>query len=1042
MRSLGRRRWYIATLLGAALAAAPAAVAHAQTGKLTGTVTDKETGKPVAGVQVRIEGTTLGDLTKDNGKFFIISVPPGTYTVSARRISYQTVNTENVNITIDVTRELNITMQASSQTLAAVTVQAQQTPLVERGQVGSNTTITAEQIAALPVTSIAGVLALQPGFQEIAANTNVISLAEEQRSTTSPIRVRGARGGSTLSLIDGVPVNNSLFGSSAITLSSYAVQATTLTRGGMDPQYGNALGSTMNSSVREGGTQVVGSVSFQNTTLPGQIFGTLQDKLAGNNLFRGYLAGPVPGTSARIRYSIAGEVSSAAGRVLKFDNDVYSVNEDMERRETLAPWSRDLVPGWQAFGGTQNQQIVGKLTFLPFDNTKINVSAIGQERQNRGYDRRYWVGYQGNPLDLVNNRADSLYQLSDPSFMVARDMSQPSVRDKGQLLTAQLQQRFGRSKLQVSFGQIDFERVTCPVFRGTCLPQPFCRANFSQGYLNASPSLCSSVPNQGGADQVYGGEQFTDRTIRADFESQITDHNNLQFGASYTGHDITYADQLASPGNSGISPTQFLTYRAKPYDAGAYIQSVIEYDFLTVRLGGRFDYGVARGLGFVNPLDPSNGTTAREVCDGATVAGNRLLNAQGQPYTIAGCMASETDPVTKRPVLLDSATKLASLDDFSAAKARAAFSPRVGVNFPLTDRSQVFFNVGRYTKVPNYGDVYRYTGIGTIAGSSAEGGDDICGKSQVKPGTTECFPNIQSTNPSYVGNPNLLLEEATNYEVGFSAQLGEEQNYGLQLALYNGSQTGLTGSRRSRAINDVGSTYDGSLPVYNVLVNGDYLTSRGLEVSLDRRMSNRWSFNVNYTISRATSNAMEPERQNETDREEVNRLIIRETPVSSDGTHAFNGTLSTQVRTDVPELPYNVGRFLRNTSAAVTFAFRSGSPYTPTRSTNLGNSSNSGNASDVFSGRMPATINVNLMLNKTFRIQNVSYAGYLSVSNLFDRVNCVQVYANTGDCVAGLREFLNRRVGNTGDVTTSTGYDQPEYIGPRRQLFTGISVNF
>ena len=1042
MRSLVRRHGVVATLLGAALLAVPA-VAHAQTGKLTGTVTDKESGKPVPGVQVQIQGTTLGNVTGDNGRFFIIQVPPGTYTVTARRIGYQTVNTQGVSIVIDGTRELNVVMTATTATLAAVNVTAAQTPLVERGQVGSRSVITAEQIQSLPVTSIAGVLALQQGFQEVAANTNVISLAEEQRSTTQPIQVRGGRGGSTLSLIDGVPVNNPLFGSNAITLSSFAVQQTTLQRGGMDPQYGNSLGSTINSFVREGGSQVTGSINFQNSTLPGQIFGTVQDKLAGSNLFRGYLAGPVPGTNAKIRYSVSGQVESAAGRVLKFDNDIFSVNEDLDTRETLAPWSRDLVPGWQAFGGRQNNQIVGKLTFLPFDNTKINVTAIGAEEQNRGYDRRYYVGYQGDPLSLVNNRADSLYQLTDGSFMVAQDMSQPSVRNRGTMAVASLEQRFGRSNLQVRFGQVDFERVTCPVFRGTCLPAPFCRANFSQGFLNASPSLCATVPNQGGADQAYGGEVYTDRTIRVDLQSQVTDHNNIQVGVQYTGHDIEYMDQQAGPGNSGISPTQYLTYRAKPYDAGAYIQSVIEYDFLTVRLGGRFDYGVARGLGFVNPLDPANGTTAREICEGATVAGNRLIDqSTGQPYGITGCMSSEQNPVTKRPILLDSATKLAALDDFEAAKARTAFSPRIGVNFPLTDRSQIFFNAGRYTKVPNYGDVYRYTGIGTRAGTSAQGGDNICASSAVKPGTTECVPNISTNNPSYVGNPNLLLEEAKGYEVGFSASLGEEQNYGIQVALWNRSETGLTGSRRSRAVSDIGSTYDGSNPVYNVLVNGDYLTGRGMEVSLDRRLANRWSFGVNYGISRVTSNAQEPERQNEVDRTEANRLVITESLISSDRTHTFNANFGVRIRNDIPELPWNAGRFLRNTNASVTYQFQSGAPYTPTRATNLGNSSNAGNASDVASGREPSIQNVGLVIDKQFRIQNVSYSAFFRVSNLFDRINCQQVFANTGDCRAGLREFLNRRVGNTGDATTSTSYDQPEYIGPRRQLFTGITVNF
>jgi hypothetical protein len=47
---------------------------------------------------------------------------------------------------------------------------------------------------------------------------------------------------------------------------------------------------------------------------------------------------------------------------------------------------------------------------------------------------------------------------------------------------------------------------------------------------------------------------------------------------------------------------------------GLYFQDRIEYDFITVRLGFRYDLGEAGGLFFANPLDPTAGTTAFEVC--------------------------------------------------------------------------------------------------------------------------------------------------------------------------------------------------------------------------------------------------------------------------------------------------------------------------------------------------------------------------------------------------------------------------------------------
>ena len=1038
MSSLGRRRWLVATLLGAALAV-PAALAHAQTGKLTGTVVDAESGKPVEGAAIVIQGTTLGSLTGPNGRYFVIQVPPGTYSVQARRLGYQSVIVTNVAINIDVSRDQNFKLRASNQTLQAVTVQADQTPLIERNQVGSQSVITAEQIQSMPVTSIAGVLALQQGFTEVPANTSVISLAEEQRSTTQPIRVRSGRGGSTLSMIDGVPINNPLFGSDAVSLNALAIQQVNFQRGGMDAQYGNALSGVINQAVREGGSEVSGSIDFQNSTLPGAVFGNRQDQLLGLNLLRGYLSGPVPGTNAKIRYSVSGQVQSQAQRVLKFDNDLYTINAPIVQTDALPPDIRDLNGGWQGYGGSQNSQVVGKLTFLPFANTTFKLTGVGSQRAVRNYDRRLYFNYRGDPLELVTNRADSLQVLTDAGNRLSRDLIQPSVSDNGKLFVASLEQRLGRSNLQVRAAQTTFQRVTCPYFLGTCVPGPFFRPNFSQGYLSPSPGVAGGdrIPDAGIVDGVYGGESFTSRTLKADVQSQVTDHNNFQFGAQFVKHDFQYKDVGAFGSNSGIQPLTSQVYRAKPIEASGYVQSQIEYDFITIRLGGRFDYGRATGLGFTDPFNPSNGTTAREVCDGLTVAGKKLANAAGQPYGVAGCAAAAINPKSQRSILLDSAAAIAQLDDFSPAKSRTAFSPRIGVNFPLTEKSQVFFNAGRYTQVPLYGNSYRNTGIGTVAGP----GDAYCSATAVKPGTNECVPNISTNNPAFVGNPSLLLEEAKQYEVGYSSELS--RNYSIQVTVYNRSETGLSGLRPSRALQDIGSTYDGSLPSYTVLVNGDFLTSRGMEIQFRRRLADRWGYDVNAGLARATTNSRPPDRANEVQRtDESNRQQLLETVADIDQSYRVNTTVFLAVREDIPTLPMNAGRLLRNSRATLTFNRTAGIPYTPVRAASFGAIGTFANASDINSGRQPATSQVDLLVDKGFRIGSVRYSGFLRVSNLFDRINCVQVFTNTGTCDNGLRDFNNRRIGNTGDATTSTSFDQPEFIGARRSLSTGITVNF
>src|SRR5688572_22364799 len=70
-------------LLALGLILTSASAAAAQVGRITGTVTDATTGAAVEGVQVFAEGTGYGAVSQANGRYFIINVPPGLYTLVA-----------------------------------------------------------------------------------------------------------------------------------------------------------------------------------------------------------------------------------------------------------------------------------------------------------------------------------------------------------------------------------------------------------------------------------------------------------------------------------------------------------------------------------------------------------------------------------------------------------------------------------------------------------------------------------------------------------------------------------------------------------------------------------------------------------------------------------------------------------------------------------------------------------------------------------------------------------------------------------------------
>ncbi len=80
-------RGLLRSVLLLALVAGPA---FAQTGgRVEGTVTETRTRRPIADATVRIQGTTLGARTNEQGRFVLVTVPAGAQRLEVRRIGYR-----------------------------------------------------------------------------------------------------------------------------------------------------------------------------------------------------------------------------------------------------------------------------------------------------------------------------------------------------------------------------------------------------------------------------------------------------------------------------------------------------------------------------------------------------------------------------------------------------------------------------------------------------------------------------------------------------------------------------------------------------------------------------------------------------------------------------------------------------------------------------------------------------------------------------------------------------------------------------------------
>src|SRR5690242_18193073 len=78
----------IATALAIAATSAAAGAQAPAMGRITGTVNDSATGRPLGAVQVSVAGTRFGTTTDDEGRFTINGVAVGTHTIEARRLGY------------------------------------------------------------------------------------------------------------------------------------------------------------------------------------------------------------------------------------------------------------------------------------------------------------------------------------------------------------------------------------------------------------------------------------------------------------------------------------------------------------------------------------------------------------------------------------------------------------------------------------------------------------------------------------------------------------------------------------------------------------------------------------------------------------------------------------------------------------------------------------------------------------------------------------------------------------------------------------------
>lgn len=87
------------------------ALTSKETGKITGSVKDKATGKPLSSANVIVEGTKLGAATNKDGNFWIVNVPSGIYNLKVTMMGYKSVLISSLKVRIHKTTTVNFLLE-------------------------------------------------------------------------------------------------------------------------------------------------------------------------------------------------------------------------------------------------------------------------------------------------------------------------------------------------------------------------------------------------------------------------------------------------------------------------------------------------------------------------------------------------------------------------------------------------------------------------------------------------------------------------------------------------------------------------------------------------------------------------------------------------------------------------------------------------------------------------------------------------------------------------------------------------------------------
>ena len=227
------------------LALCPVLINAGTKGRIKGKVTDLQTGEALIGANIVVVGTSAGANTDASGEFLIQNLDPGTYTLKASYVGYQTITISNVRVNADLTQYQDFQLPSQDIRVGQVDIIVAR-PIIQKDNTNAVRITTSEDISALPVRGVPNIIALTAG---VVLQNNVIY-------------IRGGRNDEVGYYLEGISVTNPMAGGNAVRVSQDALEEIQIQAGGYTAEFGGANAGIIRQQLKTGTSNVKASFEY------------------------------------------------------------------------------------------------------------------------------------------------------------------------------------------------------------------------------------------------------------------------------------------------------------------------------------------------------------------------------------------------------------------------------------------------------------------------------------------------------------------------------------------------------------------------------------------------------------------------------------------------------------------------------------------------------------------------------------------------------------------------------------------------------------